>query len=226
MTYSQEDMNRPVSGGFTRAELLEMNAVDMRAVLEGRLTKAEHEGRQVPAAAEQRLGEAIFGPDYTLPASPSQGVRPNPDPYQVTSWGESEEDFRAPSGQLCRLRKIDPTDLLEMGILDEVSRLPGLVQSGPMATAQGKPPQDDNRLLLDMLKDPTKLEGLMGLMDKLVAYVVVRPSVQVWDGKIERVPGQVYTDMIHLGDRMAIMEHAMGAVRKLDNFRTGPQEAV
>jgi hypothetical protein len=222
MTYSQEDMNRPVSGGFTRAELLDLSPEDMRAVLEGRLNKAEHDQRQ--AAAETAAHEA----EYSLAPHPvpSQGVRPDADPYQVTSWGESEEDFRAPSGQLCRLRKVDPTDLLEMGILDEVSRLPGLVQSGPMAEAQGKPPQDDNRILLEMLKDPAKLEGLMGLMDKLVAYVVVRPSVKVWDGKSGRVPGQVYTDMIHLGDRMAIMEHAMGAVRKLDNFREGPQKAV
>lgn len=209
MTYSAQDNDRPVAGGFTRAELLEMSPDDMRAVMEGRKKRDE------TGAYEQRMGEAMFGQGYVAP-TPAPASQ---DPYAVTAWGSNEEDFVAPSGQRCRLRKLDPKDLLEIGILDEVSRLPGLVQSGPIAQAQGKPPTTNEQTMLELLRDPKKFESLMGLMDKLVAYAVVRPNVKVWGGTSDREPGQVYTDMIQLGDRYAIMEHVMGAVAKLDSFR-------
>lgn len=211
MTYSQEDQNRPIAGGYTRAELAAMSAEDMRAVMAGTKLKAS-------AQAEQRLGEAIFGAGYVAPSP----VPSSQDPYLVTAWGSNEEDYRTPSGQLCRLRKLVPEDLLELGILDEVSRLPGLVQAGPIRQGEGQPPTDPEKEMLDLLRDPDKARAMMGVIDKLVAYAVVKPNLKTVppEGE-ERKPGQVYTDMVGFGDKVAIMEYVLSGVRKLDSFRAG-----
>jgi hypothetical protein len=226
MTYSEEDNQRPVSGGFTRAELAELDNADFEAATTGRLTKeayltrqaeaARSTGQYVPEAHEQRMGQAIFGPDYTAPPSPSQN------PYAVTAWGQDEEDFVVPSGQRCRLRKVNEEMLLEAGILEKVARLPGLVMQGPIRSGQGKPPVNEEKQLQSMLENPEQLRDLMATMNTLVGLVVVAPRIVVTPPGEERKPlepGQVYVESVGLGDRVAIMEQAMGGVKKLDSFR-------
>lgn len=224
MTYSEEDSNRPISGGFTRAELETMPDSAVADVMRGRLTKEQwlrrHPAAQMAEAARTREAEAAYSmADRPAPA-PSQT---DGDPYQVTAWGTNEYDFTAPSGQRCRMRNLDEQMLLEAGILEQVTRLPGLVQQGPVRQGQGKPPAPD----VDMealLKQPDKLADMMGVINTLVATVVVKPvvRVQVTD-EAPLLPGQVLARSINLGDRMAIMERAMGGVMKLDAFRPGSE---
>lgn len=224
MTYSDEESNRPVSGGFTRAELEAMPDSAVADVMRGRLNKAEWDRRQ--AAPEGRVvtegdprGGSFSSRFIPSPAPPQT----DGDPYQVTAWGTNEYDFTAPSGQRCRMRNLDEQMLLEAGILEQVTRLPGLVQQGPVRQGQGKPPAPD----VDMealLKQPDKLADMMGVINTLVATVVVKPvvRVQVTD-EAPLLPGQVLARSINLGDRMAIMERAMGGVMKLDAFRPGSE---
>lgn len=199
MTYSEEDMQRPVSGGFTRAEILELPDHLMREVMMGRLSKAEYEQR------------------HSMDTTPAPLSSQNP--YVVTSWGEAEEDFTVPSGQRCRLRRLDEQMLLEAGILDKVARLPGIVQAGPVAKAQGQPPKDP---MAGVMSNPEQLRELLGVMNKLVCLVVVKPLV-IMEPPAEDAPSDgepwVLVSNIGLNDRVAIMEHVMGDVKKLDSFR-------
>ncbi len=148
-----------------------------------------------------------------LPASSPQN------PYAVTSWGENEYDFRVPSGQLCRMRKLRPEQLVGSDLLDRVTRLPGFAQQA-IDQAEGKPPAK-------IVDAPAKedLQAVIKVMNELLPMVVVQPKVYAVpeptaaDPVPKRVPGVVYTDMIELGDRIAIMERAISGVSKMDNFR-------
>lgn len=214
MTYSEEDMQRPLSGGFTRAELETMPDSAVLEVMRGRLTKSDWDRAQ--AAAVTAAAEAEYSTrDHavTSPALPT-----SQDPYAVTAWGQDEEDFTVPSGQKCRLRKLDEKILLEAGILDQVTRLPGLVTTGPIRQGEGKPPAPD---MSDILKSPGQLKELLDVMNKLVCTVVVRPEVLMEAPEGGLKPGQVLVTSVGLGDRVAIMERVMGGVTKLDNFREG-----
>jgi hypothetical protein len=134
------------------------------------------------------------------------------DPYAIGSWGESEFDFKVPSGQLCRMRKIQPEELVGAGIIDQLTRLPGLVQ-GEIDKAEGARPAD-------VMPSSSDIGELLSVLNKLLPLVVIKPTVLPNPEKGEpRVPGAVYVADIELADRIAIMERVTGGVQKFDAFR-------
>lgn len=133
--------------------------------------------------------------------------------YAPSVWGSNEYDFQTPSGQLCRLRKLPLDKLAETGLLDRITRLPGL--AGELVNkSQGLPPEQ-----IEMPPAET-VELLVEILDKLLPLVIVAP--EVWplppEGE-ERLSVRIYVDSIDLGDRVAILEKAVGPLVKLDSFR-------
>lgn len=197
---------------YTTEELQSMSAEELRV--------AQANGFERPlsppeARAQQRIGTAVFGEGYTNPAQPSSPQ----DPYAPTSWGTDLYDFRAPSGQLCQMRKLKPEALVGTDLLDKITRLPAFADEA-IRQAEGQPPTAD--------KMPSKedLAALISVLDELLPMVVVQPTL--WpnpDPKAEkeedreRVSGRVYVSDVDLVDRVAIMEKAMEGVAKMDNFR-------
>ena len=142
------------------------------------------------------------------------------DPYAVTSWGSDGYDFTTPSGQRCRLRNLPLEELAAQGILDRITRLPGLVDDLVQA-AEGAPPTK----VAESLK-PETIELLNEVVNKLVPIVVMKP--EVWaipdpadedEDARERKAGRIYVDSIDFIDRVAIMNRAVGGLKKLDSFR-------
>ena len=137
------------------------------------------------------------------------------DPYAVTSWGETEYDFITPSGQRCRLKKLDLAELAETGILDQVTRLPG-VTADLVEKSSGQPPSakpDDD------MPDRETIKTVVELVNILVPLIVVKPQIFPIVEDEDRVPGRIYVDSIEITDRIAIMERALGGLVKLDSFR-------
>jgi hypothetical protein len=152
--------------------------------------------------------------DVKLPSSAPQPVQSS-DPYAATSWGESGYDFRTPSGQLCRMRKLDPAKLAASGILDKITRLPAISQA-EIDRAQGLPPEKQ----AEMMPDASAITALVEVLDIIVPLAVEKPQVYVDPAEGEdRIPGRVYMSQIEFGDRVAIMERATGSVKAFDNFR-------
>ena len=138
------------------------------------------------------------------------------DPYAVTSWGTLEYDFRVPSGQLCRMTKLLPEELMANGILNKITRLPGYAQE-LADKAAGTPPKKTDDI------DESDMQSVLEVLEILLPMVVVRPTVVASNTPKAEVPaGAVLVKQIDLGDRIAIMERAMGGVTKLDNFRQEP----
>ena len=176
--------------------------------LQAELQQAYAEARQLP--------EPLISPSPTKTLS-GASLQPSPeaDPYAsaAEAWSSNEFDFRVPSGHLCRMRKMPLKELAAKGILDQVTRLPGLVD-GVIAKAENAPPQPQS------VPDRQTIEVMDQLLNIITPLVVVRPKI--WpmpeEGE-ERVNGRIYPDTVDLTDRVAIMERAMSGVKMLDSFR-------
>jgi hypothetical protein len=144
--------------------------------------------------------------------SPVLSAEPEADKYAVTTWGESEYDFRVPSGQLCRMKKIQPQELAGTGLLDRITRLPGLAEE-QVRKAEGQPPTP-------AMPEAEQLKTMVSLLEELLPLVVVKPKLHPnpLNGE-DKVPGRVYVSDVDLADQIAIMERAVGGVAKMDNFR-------
>jgi hypothetical protein len=182
---------------------------------------------------------------------------PSQDKYALSSWGSAQDkyyDFKTPSGQVCLLRKVGLTELLQSGLIDDLDTLGVVVDEHVVKPAQGKrKPQDRKpkklskaeeeakaqQEFMDMARDPEKLKTISRMMDKIIPIIVVKPSVRSpWvkgpDNKDvlldaeEREDGVVYSDSIDFVDQMALFEEAMGgkSMEDLQQFRNESDASV
>lgn len=181
---------------------------------------------QAMGTEELRMAQANgfrkMGPSPLPP--PPQALAPRP---AAEVWGSNEFDFVCPSGAQCRMRKLMPERMVEKGILDKVTTLPGIVAE-VVEKAEGAPPKPKE----DM---PTsqELSAVLEVMEILIPLVVVTPEVfpvpttDDPNGTPEpRVLGRIYTDSIEIQDRIAIMERAMQGVKVFEPFRAGSSQPV
>lgn len=122
-----------------------------------------------------------------------------------------DEDFTCPSGQTCRLRPLQLEKLMMEGILDQVTRLEGLAQA-LINQAEGQPPEKQHM--------PTREEfaQLLDAINSIVPMAVAEPRVYADDDK-DAPDDALRVSDIELMDRVAIMEKALGGLKKMDNFR-------
>jgi hypothetical protein len=187
------------------------------------MTSSEVPGAtHVPAATEQRMGEAIYGPGYTGPAT-AEANR-----YVPTTWGQVDSEFVVSSGQRCRIRNLDLRDVIAAGLMDRLNTLQGVVDKN-VKKGQGQPPVDPMKMMMD------KRVGLQfaDLVDEITCMVVNAPTVHpIPDPKAKRIEdrerkeGLVYVDTISLSDKIDIFSHALGGLRQLEPFRGGQQESA
>jgi hypothetical protein len=183
--------------------------------LEAQLAAAYAEARKLP--------EPLTGGNATA----SGDVPPSlPAPVQARPatevWGSNEYDFVCPSGAQCRMRKLAPEKLVEYGILDKLTNLPGIAaEVVEKAEAVGPPTSAE-----DKMPSTEEMKHLLGIMEILIPAVVVAPVVFPVPADGAREVGRIYTDSIDLADRIAIMERAVGGTKAYEAFRTGSSQPV
>jgi hypothetical protein len=121
------------------------------------------------------------------------------------------EEFTAPSGQKCLLRRLDPEELMRLGILDRITRLEGLAQS-LVDQAEGLPPEKVK------LPDRADLELLLETIDLLLPHAVLEPRIYANDDD-EAPEDAIRVSHVDLDDRVAIMEHSVRKLKMMDRFR-------
>lgn len=158
---------------------------------------------KLPAETSVQLGSSVPAP---VPVE-------NPDTVWAKRKFNRGNDFTVPSGQRCKLKKLEVEDLLEAGILDQVTRLEGLAQE-LIDRSSGEPPT------LNKVPNRENLATLLTLVNVVVPMAVVEPKVLPipQDGE-ERADGVLYADDIDLMDRIAIMNESLREVAMLDHFR-------
>lgn len=140
------------------------------------------------------------------------------------------EELTLPSGQTCLATRLGIEGLLSAGILTEADSLTATVTAHTRKVKGGKGPDHTKLDEQSLLRDPTALKSIIGLADKALPIIVQSPSVMLHyvtdpDGSTrmltaeERKPGQVYTDMVELGDKMFLFDWAVGGLVAMTNFR-------
>lgn len=166
---------------------------------------------EVRLVASPGADAAVMVESYAVPraAQPQEDV-----PADRNVWKRKKavgEDFTAPSGQTCKLRPLQVERLMMEGILDQVTRLEGLAQK-LIDQASGLPPE---KVQMPSREDFGKLLTLINI---IVPMAVAEPSIYADDDK-EAPEDALRVSDIELMDRVAILEKALGGLKKMDNFR-------
>ena len=141
---------------------------------------------------------------------------PTADRYAATSWGTYDSEFEVPSGQLCRVRKLDFADVMASGLMDKLNTLQGVVDKN-IRKGEGQPPVDPMR----MMQDRRTAIQFASLLNQVTCMVVTAPHVEMPpENQKDRVDGAIYADTVGLADKMAIFQYAMGDLGKLESFRS------
>lgn len=197
---------------YTTTELQNMSEEELRAAQANGFRKSGVGNYPYDLDESHNEVAAKLAPPPSLPQS-----RP-----AAEVWGQNEYDFTCPSGATCRLRKLNPEALLELGILDKMTTLPGIAEE-QVQKAEGARPKTE-------MPSGQEIQAVIELMDVLIPAVVVLPQVHAKPKPDpnhpelrtpDRIPGLIYTDSIELPDRIAIMERAVVGVTKLASFREG-----
>lgn len=148
------------------------------------------------------------------------------------------EDLDLPSGNTALVKRPGPAALMSKGLLPD--ELTPIVQEA-IRSGKGMKPEKQ----ADLVSDPDKIAGMLEGMDKMLALVVVEPSVafhkyqdsdvanpEVLGGKVtkemvgkvipedERDPDKfIYTDEVDFEDKMFIFNYAVGGTRDHARFR-------
>jgi hypothetical protein len=167
--------------------------------------------------------------------------------YTPSAWGVRDFDFEVPSGGKVRLRRMDPLDLIKYELTDKLDFLTSLVMTKHVANgsrskieqvkadrarreakARGEDPDAAEGISVEeLMKDPKKFEGLSDVLDKVMLVGVVKPNLEIAPANDEdRKEGVIYTDTVPFNDKMAIFNQLMGGINRLEQFRTGSEEAV
>lgn len=204
---------------YTQRELTTMSRADFEIAAANNFEagSVERAKRDAENGHPMNAAEIPFTPpsgaDLTS-ATPTQvrlrsAVEPS-DSVWISKRGQGQ-DFVCPSGQKCRLRALDPADLIPTGILDRITRLEGLADE-LVQRAEGAPPAKakmpstaDFQLILDTLND-------------VIPLAVAEPKVYR-DGDEEAPDGAIRVSDIDLEDRMAILAESLKGIKILDRFR-------
>lgn len=143
-------------------------------------------------------------------------------PYAPTAWGSYDDELVCPSGQKCRVKKLDFTDVMASGMMDQLNTLSGVVDKHAKK-ADGQPPIDAYK----MMTDKRTAGQMKTLIDEVVCMVVTAPMVEMPpEDFTKRVVGVVYSDTIGILDKMRIFEVAMGDLSELEKFRSGTDKSA
>lgn len=175
----------------------------------------------VDVAQSYAAARTLSGLSPVAPGTPKAAEAPTARPANEV-WGKDTEfDFVCPSGAMCRLRKLEVLNLLTAGIIDQVSRLPGIAQD-LIDKAEIKPPtKTDEEAALST--DETLM--LLNMLEIIVPMAVVSPEVRAVPKEGPKTVGVIYLNTIDLGDQVAIMNRSLQGVVDLDPFRAGAGES-
>jgi hypothetical protein len=144
-----------------------------------------------------------------------------------------------PSGQTCYARRLGLEGIMTAGLLGDADSLTAFVGTKHIRRVRGanKKPDGEEVDGRSVMQDPEALKRIVFLVDRATPMIVSDPVVHTHfryldDGTTqmipqeEREPGQIYTDMIQLQDKMFLFNFAIGGTRDLERFRNESASAV
>lgn len=159
---------------------------------------------------------------------PSANFAPN-NVWASNTPTEAREELTLPSGQTCLAKKVGIEGLLEIGILEQIDSLTGMVEKYAKEV-KSHGPSGPSKAEIDQNKffgDTEALKAVIGLADRALPVIVVSPKVKLHYTEItvgktkvtkmippdEREAGIVYTDQVGFEDKMFLFDWASGGLK-------------
>lgn len=162
-------------------------------------------------------------------------------------WGsttptDGTEELTTPLGQTLLARKMSIEGMIGAGILADSDALTSMVTKHTRKIKGAKGRADGTEIdERSLLRDPSAITSLIGLMDKALPHIVVSPPVSlhyeeqtVGKTKVtktipenkraemrEETPGLVFTDQVAFEDKVWLFDWAAGGLSALMQFRNG-----
>lgn len=165
--------------------------------------------------------------------------------YAPKAWSTRDFEFELPSGDLCLLRKMDPLELIEHGLMDKLDFATNVVMGTHTKNAQMSNVErvkrerarrqgteevvdaDNMSTLKEIAQNPEGMSGLKAVLEQVLLLCVVAPKMYPPpDNDDDRVEGIFYTDTVPFNDKMAVFNAVMAGVKVVEQFREGPEETV
>jgi hypothetical protein len=152
-------------------------------------------------------------------ARAQRGAPQSEEAYAASSWGTVVSfELTTPSGQKCRAHEMSIERLIEMGLLEAINSLSGIVEMETLP--KGGPPAVD---MAKLLANTDQLIEVMALVNVIVCEAVEAPKVHPVideDGNpVKRIDGLVYVDSIPMTDRFFLFGEVTGGLESLASFR-------
>lgn len=138
----------------------------------------EFDARQAEADARAAAAEPV-GPGHGAIPQDFSGqpasAGPPANPYLVTGWRtrqHTEFDVTLPSGQICRVRRLERDDLLRMDIMQYLDTFT------PMLLDDSMSDEERERMMTEEVKkNPDALRKMLGAIDKVIMVACVKPQI-------------------------------------------------
>lgn len=176
------------------------------------------------AQAPQPAQGSNFWAEQAMAAQPVAGAPVNP--YAPTGWAARkrvEVDVTLPSGQLCRIMRLEREDLFRMNLLQYMDTFtPMLMEETISSDERGR------RIRERMSQDPNAIANMFMAIDQVVMSATVRPRVTDDPQKKDyggpndwanpNFIATAFIEDIDMDDRFAIFAHAFG--RSMDDLKS------
>jgi hypothetical protein len=137
----------------------------------------EYDARLAEAEARAAAAESV-GPGHgAIPQdfSGQPASAPPSNPYLVTGWQKRQHvefDVTLPSGQICRVRRLERDDLLRMDIMQYLDTFT------PMLLEDSMSDEEREALMTETVKkNPEALQKMLKAIDKVVMVACVKPEI-------------------------------------------------
>lgn len=170
---------------------------------------------------EQQKRAAEPGPAYQ-PGDPAGATNP----YAPTGWKHKQRvefDITVPSGQLCRVMRLEREDLFRMDLIQYLDTFTPLLMSDSVSDAAAR-----RQIEAAVKDDPMALSKMFIAIDQVVMASTIRPRVTDDENKVDYGGPQDWTNPrfiatawindLEMEDRMAIFGAAFG--RSMDDLKS------
>jgi hypothetical protein len=220
-------MSNPLIAGLENAEQVQPNRAQRRAA-------ARHAAdEQVPTreATGDEPDRRSIGDEVKAAAEPLDPPIPVPhaepaNPYAPTGWRKKQRlefDVTLPSGQLCRVLRLEREDLFRLNLMSYLDTFTPMLMEDSISAEQR-----NNRMREALAKHPDSIANMFMAIDEVVMAATLRPHVTNDQNKVDygnpsdwgnpQFIATAYIEDIGMEDRMAIFAAAFG--RSMDDLKS------
>jgi hypothetical protein len=186
------------------------------------------------AAAAEPVDTRVGGASVVPDDFSGQSVPPQPpaNPYIATGWRpkqHTEFDLTMPSGQLCRVRRLERDDLLRMDLFQYLDTFTPLLMQDTISEAER-----ERQMTETVQENPEALAKMLRAIDMVVMAATVKPKItedrkRVDYGTERDWNNPEFTPVVHLDDietfeRMYIFGAAFG--RDMEDLKSVLQQST